>query len=431
MKAPLPQETVKVLRQNEGRIDNLFLLFYRYVWTWRPNWEMKGPQKQKMMRKVARKAGKDSPAAPYLNNFRERQQQLLAALGAEGWAVPPEPLLLETDARLIAGLGYKGALEVGITLHPLYGFPYLPASSIKGVARAYAELVDGSADEATIAQVFGSPAKAPDRADEFRVGAVRFFDALPTRFPKLEVDVMTPHFGPYYRDGEPPGDWHDPNPVPFLTVAEGQPFQFFLAARDGVPLEGEGDSIPAEECLALASKWLKVGLEHLGAGGKTAAGYGFFQTSEERQAERSRLQRLQRESERAQKEARRKAGERRRREREAREAAEAAQRERKAREAEEARQREEEATRAALEPVPDGWHAGAVKKLRPTRETGNIELEDGSPSVPFRFSDLHENEKLGEGGINEGSFVLFRLTRENNQRRAVDVRIRRDTRRAG
>ena len=44
-----------------------------------------------------------------------------------------EPFSLKTQWRFIAGLGRKGALEVGFTFNR-YGFPYLPGSSRRGSA---------------------------------------------------------------------------------------------------------------------------------------------------------------------------------------------------------------------------------------------------------------------------------------------------------
>lgn len=289
MNLPLPRDTQMLLavKQNRREIDNLFLLFYRYVWTWRNDWSLEGTEKKKMMEEVIGRASSSSPAVDYLTAFVERQQYLLAALKDDDWI--PWSKELVTDARLIAGLGYKGALEVGLTLHPLYGFPYLPGTAVKGIARAFAELVE-KADEDVIREVFGSPEKKPDRAKEFRVGCVRFFDALPSAFPKLEVDVMTPHFTKYYMDGEPPGDWHSPVPVSFLTVAAEQPFTFSLAARGDV--EQSNDSISkaeAEAYLHQAAHWLEAGLKDLGAGGKTAAGYGVFLTKGEQETEKTNL----------------------------------------------------------------------------------------------------------------------------------------------
>ncbi|QRN84303.1 type III-B CRISPR module RAMP protein Cmr6 [Chloroflexota bacterium] len=52
-------------------------------------------------------------------------------------ALPERSFPLKTRNRLIIGLGGKGTLEMGITLHHLYGFPYIPGSALKGLARSY------------------------------------------------------------------------------------------------------------------------------------------------------------------------------------------------------------------------------------------------------------------------------------------------------
>jgi CRISPR-associated protein Cmr6 len=46
-----------------------------------------------------------------------------------------KPFALCTLTRMVIGLGGKGTLEMGITLHHTYGFPYIPGSALKGVAR--------------------------------------------------------------------------------------------------------------------------------------------------------------------------------------------------------------------------------------------------------------------------------------------------------
>ena len=44
---------------------------------------------------------------------------------------------LTTSWRVIPGLGNASVFETGMTLHHIYGFPYLPASSIKGIVRSW------------------------------------------------------------------------------------------------------------------------------------------------------------------------------------------------------------------------------------------------------------------------------------------------------
>ncbi len=275
MSSPLPIDTIQVIDANKDAVTNLFLLYYKYTWTWTGNneWEMRGEEKGAMM-KALKKAARAKEIEMELSAFIGRHRAMVFSLGDEGWK--PRTLDLVTDARLIAGLGYKGPMEVGLTLHPLYGFPYIPASSIKGIARAYAQRVLKE-DEGLIREIFGSPDKDAKRADEFRVGCVRFFDAIPIKMPVLDIDIMTPHFGKYYMDGQTPGDWLSPVPVAFLAVAEEQAFHFSLAARaDTDSSKGAISPAQADEYADKARKWLKEGLESLGAGGKTAAGYGFF-----------------------------------------------------------------------------------------------------------------------------------------------------------
>jgi hypothetical protein len=92
---------------------------------------------------------------------------------------------------------------------------------------------------------------------------------LPVAPVVLEVDVMTPHYAPWYQDGAVPGDWHSPTPIPFLTVAPGQTFLFAVLPRNPASAEDR------EHC-KIAADLLGKALETLGAGAKTAAGYGQF-----------------------------------------------------------------------------------------------------------------------------------------------------------
>lgn len=106
-----------------------------------------------------------------------------------------------------------------------------------------------------------------------KTGCVRFFDAFPTNWPLLEIDVLTPHFSRYY-DGKKnvvPADWESPNPVPFLTVAEGQTFRFYFSSTDEE--RWEGDRAQLEKLLSKALEWL-------GIGGKKSSGYGQLKKGE-------------------------------------------------------------------------------------------------------------------------------------------------------
>ena len=77
-------------------------------------------------------------------------------------------------------------------------------------------------------------------------------------------------------------DYLSPIPVFFLTVAAGHEFEFFLAPRKDVASE------KAQQDLKTGLDLLKTALEKLGAGGKTAVGYGAFKESIEAQQRRER-----------------------------------------------------------------------------------------------------------------------------------------------
>lgn len=99
---------------------------------------------------------------------------------------------------------------------------------------------------------------------------------LPMRQPTfgtLELDVVTCHHPAYYRDYRDDRlaatDDEDPNPVVFPAVAAGHVFAFAIR-----PLRG-----CSADHLTRARNWLAEGLATFGLGAKSAAGYGWFDTS--------------------------------------------------------------------------------------------------------------------------------------------------------
>lgn len=199
------------------------------------------------LRKIIR-AGE---AEDLLQEMLERQSRFLAKATV---------LELQTAGPLTLHLSRANALEnAGLAFHPVYGFAYLPGSGIKGLTRAWAEQM-AKADKAEIERVFGHAA-----GDQGAAGSVVFHDALPTRWPKLRLEITTSHHPQYYAGQDAPGDWESPNPVTFLAVAPDTCFRFALS-----PARGD------TEAVAKAAAWLQAALCHAGAGAKTASGYGRF-----------------------------------------------------------------------------------------------------------------------------------------------------------
>ncbi len=197
-----------------------------------------------------------------------RQQQHAQSL------IGDKPLIHRTftpNWRLVVGLGGESVYEMSITLHHIYGFPYIPASSIKGVLRSYiiAEVSEFENDEdkalknPLFVKIFGSTDSQ---------GQVTFFDAFPTKAPTIKPDIMNPHYGDWYGNkkdnrGNPiaPTDTQSPVPVFFLTV-EGT-FQFLFGSKQ----MKINDPLWKDKTLA---DWLKDALAEHGIGAKTAVGYG-------------------------------------------------------------------------------------------------------------------------------------------------------------
>jgi CRISPR-associated protein Cmr6 len=206
--------------------------------------------------------------AEQLAEYTERQIALVRHLNGRSQR-------FRTDWHLVTGMGNPHPVENGFCWHPTLGVPYLTGSAVKGLVRAWVEGNDDRLGDdqkyARLKRWFGTE-KKDDIAEQ--AGGFMFFDAIPDDRPYLLCDIMTPHMGKWYSDGDKgdannseaiPADWHEPKPVPFLAVKKAQ-LVFSIAPR--LPtLVDELDTV---------FNALTQALEWLGAGAKTATGYGYF-----------------------------------------------------------------------------------------------------------------------------------------------------------
>jgi len=194
--------------------------------------------------------------------------------------------------RLAVGLGQASVYETNITLHHVYGVPYIPGSGVKGAVRSFIlqeVFYDGQVEnleerglaDPLFCHLFGNPADST--FDDARKGCITFFDAYPSDPPTVERDIMNPHYREYYMNQEPPTDDQDPTPINFLTVRDTS-FAFWLGDDGRGTVPEDTDSALAEatpktargSLLEVASHWLDRTLTEHGVGAKTATGYGFF-----------------------------------------------------------------------------------------------------------------------------------------------------------
>jgi CRISPR-associated protein Cmr6 len=180
-----------------------------------------------------------------------------------------------TAWRMVVGLGGETVLETDLTLHHLYGIPFIPGSALKGLTRAYVTgEVEGhkgkdiEKDDPVVQRIFGTQKDA---------GSVIFFDAMPINDKiRFDLDIMNAHYPKYYGEKQPPANNQDPNPVTFLTIAN-TTFLFALAPRRPKDPKDTED-------VALAMGWLQSALRDYGIGGKTSAGYGYFTIPQQQKA---------------------------------------------------------------------------------------------------------------------------------------------------
>lgn len=202
------------------------------------------------------------PASPEYNNTFNRWFELTS----DANRFKQSAMTLEN--RLLIGLTGNAALETGCSLSRNYGMPYIPGSSVKGIARAWAnQHLVGDSDE--LEQLFGTA----DSEQPYRVsGLVTFHDAwwIPDPVKKehkpFVLDVVTTHHPDYYNgkkiDGEQVGPSDKDSPIPNHLLAVQGSFLFVL----------EGEPAAIELCQTLLEK----ALANNGIGAKTAAGYGYM-----------------------------------------------------------------------------------------------------------------------------------------------------------
>ncbi len=269
MSMPLYNSNTHHKRRPE--LAHLGLWYNKFCNTWSNNWDdgLGEGGKAKWLREVTGSVG---------TNKSLQEVALRAAILLR--ANKQTPLFFKTNSPFVTGLGLEHPIENGFAWHHTLGVPYLPGSSVKGMVRTFAthwgEDSEGEAYKKEIMRIFGPKTSDIDskQVTSSHIGSVIFLDALPTRAIQLKADIMTPHYQEYYASQgnniTPPADYLSPNPIPFLVVAQGANFQFGVLPRNK---KSEAD------CQKVI-KWLEEALTWIGAGAKTAVGYGRFEKDE-------------------------------------------------------------------------------------------------------------------------------------------------------
>ena len=259
-KSFLPKDTTSIL-ESGIEIENLNLQLYRYAYT--EENKNGGFHKKELCFKIS------DVYQPILTNLNEHIQNVWKPIKIQN-----KPFIVSQQSRWAIGIG--GGSPYGNlllpALHPLYGFPYIPASTLKGLMRNSWIDKNCNNDENSeeVLRLFGSPASdtSDDRVNlEGKVGQLIFFDGIPSAdcVGKLVKDVFAPHYPDYYNSfgGTPPTDDQNPVPIEFLCI-EDFTFNIYIGTRE---------KLSEEEKIKLQNTLNYVFSGH-GIGAKTALGYG-------------------------------------------------------------------------------------------------------------------------------------------------------------
>ncbi len=228
-----------------------------------------------------------------LNNVKSNHATMVESLKLSGYNI--ECLEFIPDWRMIIGLGNESVYETSMTLHHIYGIPYIPGSALKGVTRNYCITNNFSLDpseregktpeeigklqeekalqDKDFCTIFGCPKDSFFK--EERKGAVIFFDAFPMNLTNdsIKIDIMNPHYPDYY-GGKKKWPTDDQNPIPiFFLTLENVTFNIYIGVKmkDDKEIElrdNEG------EILEVTKECVEKSLSEHGIGAKTAVGYG-------------------------------------------------------------------------------------------------------------------------------------------------------------
>jgi CRISPR-associated protein Cmr6 len=259
--------------------------------------------------------------------FEDRIRKQRENLKNQQYEIILDDYQLKTASRLVVGLGAGHVLETSLTLHHIFGIPYIPASALKGVVRmvSFWKIVENNKNNVEDIekyikelqeQLYDDELSGSDSekilkhkllfgAKNFK-GLLVFLDAYPEIQDNknnqnnntnqkdegiFELDVMTPHYQGYYTKNQVPGDWENPNPIVFLTVRKGITFCFnvlFDKYRAEKILEDKDFPQNAKDIVENWKKngysnlssdvkgWVEDALTKFGIGAKTRLGYGIF-----------------------------------------------------------------------------------------------------------------------------------------------------------
>ncbi|WP_128893772.1 type III-B CRISPR module RAMP protein Cmr6 [Longirhabdus pacifica] len=195
-----------------------------------------------------------------------------------------EIIKAKTDGKLVHGFGSINARETSISIHSVYGIPYIPASSVKGAMRNWViqacfngmepdQSILSEESEANEEQQHLYKVYLDLFGSEKSRGMLQCMDAfIASKDFKLEKDVMTVHHKEYYSGKQESLDNQKLDIINFYVLNNKEiNFPLFVAKK-----EGRHSKLSSNKLLDEAICYLKNALKETGIGSKKSSSYGYF-----------------------------------------------------------------------------------------------------------------------------------------------------------
>ncbi|MDI3312520.1 MAG: type III-B CRISPR module RAMP protein Cmr6 [Thermoanaerobacterium sp.] len=244
-KLRVPADTRSCVKNFKGDIDNFNLLLNKYVEFDKSDDVVKGSLPESKKEEFDKSI-----------QFVMKQRYILEKYKSCGYEVVSYEF--KPYDKIVIGLGQESVREVSLTLHWIYGIPFIPGQAIKGVVSNWISSLEDIKNDNNFIKIFGT---------EDENGKVVFLDSYPKNGKfSIKRDIMNPHYPEYYLQSKAPSDWQNPNPVFFLTV-ERVIFNINLVYLESGIRDLKIKDKTLEECMIEAFSWN-------GIGAKTSIGYG-------------------------------------------------------------------------------------------------------------------------------------------------------------
>ena len=184
--------------------------------------------------------------------------------------------------KLAVGLGGYSVFENDITLHHIYGIPYIPGQAIKGNLRSYMIRKYCDCDESKIfgkdalKNIFGVGSEEDEGTTQ---GKVIFLDSYPIGKFEIRKDIIATHYNSYYQQGALPLDSEEPIINNFMVV-KNTSFNFNIGVQKDI-INEKCTICKNKSIIEFIEENMIDVLKYEGLGAKTSVGYGFFDKDED------------------------------------------------------------------------------------------------------------------------------------------------------